>query len=187
MNRGYGVDEYLGLIERARARLPDVRFAGDMIVGFPGETDDEHRLSLSLLERVRYKTLFVFKYSPRPGTVAARRFTDEVPEEVKKARNLEMLELQGRISLEGNRARVGQQLDVLVESTTKLKGAPPAGEVQLAWQRRRAEGTTRLVGRTAYDEIVAFDGPSELIGRIVRVRATQATSLTILGELDRDP
>jgi tRNA-2-methylthio-N6-dimethylallyladenosine synthase len=175
MNRGYTVAEYLGLIDRARAKLPDVRFAGDMIVGFPGETDEEHEASLALVERVAYKNLFVFKYSPREGTVAERRLRDEVPEELKRRRNLEMLERQARLSLEANSRRVGDTLEVLVESQGKLKGD------SLGRQERRSPA--RLVGRTAYDEIVAFDGAPELVGRLVRVRATAATSLTILGEL----
>ena len=183
MNRGYTVDEYLGLIDRARAKLPDVRFAGDMIVGFPSETDDEHVASLRLIERVRYKSLFVFKYSPREGTVAERRLPDDIPELVKKRRNVEMLDLQGKVSLTHNQELVGQTLDVLVESEGKLKGDRPPTDVRLGWEERRARGERRLVGRTPYDEIVAFDGTPDLVGSVVRVRATAATSLTILGEL----
>ncbi len=99
MNRGYTVEEYLDLIDRARAQLPEVRFASDMIVGFPTETEEEHEDSLTLLRRVRYDNLFVFKYSPRSGTVAARRFEDDVPEATKKRRNQEMLTLQAELSL----------------------------------------------------------------------------------------
>ena len=181
MNRGYTVEEYLALIERARRRMPDVRLAGDMIVGFPGETDLEHRASVELVERVRYKSLFVFKYSPRPGTVAARRLDDDVPEEHKKARNRELLDVQAAVSLAANRGRIGEVLEVLVESETKLKREAAASA------RPRPPGSsapaTRLVGRTTYDEIVAFDGPPGLVGTLARVRATEATSLTILGEL----
>ena len=74
--------------------MPDIRLAGDMIVGFPGETDEDHQASLEMLERARYKSCFIFKYSPRPNTVAVRRFEDTVPEAVKKVRNQELLELQ---------------------------------------------------------------------------------------------
>jgi tRNA-2-methylthio-N6-dimethylallyladenosine synthase len=183
MNRGYTIESYLDLIERARARMPELRFAGDMIAGFPSETEDDHRLSISLIERVRYKNLFVFKYSPRPGTVAARRLTDDVPEADKKRRNLELLDAQAKVSLTHNNDRAGEILEVLVESESKLKDTPRAAEVQLGWEKRRATGIRRLVGRTSYDEIVAFEGPPTLVGQIVKVRATAATSLTVLGEL----
>ncbi len=182
MNRGYTVAEYMGLIERARARMPDIRLAGDMIVGFPTETDEDHKASLELLRFARYKNAFIFKYSPREGTVAARRLEDDVPEEQKRARNLEMLELQAQISIAENKQRVGAVLDVLVESESKLRGeAPTQGDgVRLGWQKRGEH--VRLVGRTGGDEIVAFDGPKHLVGKLTQVRATGATPLTILGE-----
>jgi tRNA-2-methylthio-N6-dimethylallyladenosine synthase len=94
MNRGYTRGEYLDLIGRAKERMPDVSILGDMIVGFPTETDDEFEDSLSLLREVRYKSVFVFKYSPRPGTVAIKKLDDDVPDAVKKERNQRMLALQ---------------------------------------------------------------------------------------------
>jgi tRNA-2-methylthio-N6-dimethylallyladenosine synthase len=180
MNRGYTSAEYYGLIDRARARMPDIRLAGDMIVGFPGETDEDHQASLELLERVRYKQVFVFKYSPREGTVAARRLVDDVPEEVKKQRNHQLLELQGKIALEANRAQIGSTVDVLVESEGKRRDTPPADGIVLGWQKKSG---ARLVGRTGGDEIVAFNGPVELIGKFAQVRVIEATPLTLLGEL----
>jgi tRNA-2-methylthio-N6-dimethylallyladenosine synthase len=194
MNRGYSAEEYGALIERARARLPDVRFAGDMIVGFPTESDEDHRASIGLLERVRYKNAFIFKYSPREGTAAARRLADDVPEEVKKTRNLEMLEVQAGISRDANLRRVGERHAVLVESEGKLRAdRKPEGAGEATSEAASDEasdsrpaarpGWRRLIGRTVGDEIVAFDGPPELIGRIVEVQAVAATHLTILGEL----
>lgn len=184
MNRGYTVEEYLELLERARARMPDIRLAGDMIVGFPGETEEDHQASIVLLEEARYKSCFVFKYSPRPGTVAVRRFTDDIPEEIKRRRNLELLDVQARLSQASNESRVGQLLEVLVEGETKLRReSAPIDGVHVGWQKRRDAGVARLVGRTGGDEIVAFDGPSSMVGSIVAVRAVSATPLTILAQL----
>jgi tRNA-2-methylthio-N6-dimethylallyladenosine synthase len=180
MNRGYTVAEYMELLERARARMPDIRIAGDMIVGFPSETDEDHAASLALIERARYKGCYIFKYSPRPGTVATRRFEDDVSDDVKRERNQSMLELQNRMCVANNQARVGSVLDVLVEAETKLRReSKPVDGVVLGWAKK---DTVRLVGRTSGDEIVAFDGPRHLVGSIAKVRAVSATAVTILGE-----
>lgn len=191
MNRGYKIEEYLDLIDRARARMPDIRLAGDMIVGFPSETDEEHQSSVELLKRVRYKSCFVFKYSPRSGTVAERRLVDDIPEEVKKERNVELLAVQSAISAEHHKAYMGTYLDVLVEGQSKLKNASPrvddAGGVRIGWQKPSARAEdVRLVGRTVGDEIVAFDGPPELIGKIVSLKAIGGTPLTILAQYSQD-
>ena len=180
MNRGYTVAEYMDLLDRARARMPDVRLAGDMIVGFPSETDDDHAASLELIEKARYKGCFIFKYSPRPGTVSSRRFADDVPDAVKRERNQSMLELQNRMCLVNNQARVGQVLDVIVESESKLRReSAPIDGVVVGWAKKE---TVRLIGRTEGDEIVAFDGPRSLLGTMAKVRALSATAVTILGE-----
>ena len=178
MNRGYTVSEYMGLLDRARKRMPDIRLAGDMIVGFPTETDEDHALSMQLIRDARYKGCFIFKYSPRPGTVATRRFEDDVPEEIKKQRNQEMIDLQAQMSRENNAAHVGKTLEVIVEGETRLKReSKPVDGVVLGWKK-----SVRLLGRTGGDEIVAFDGPRELIGTMTRVRAMSATEVLILGE-----
>lgn len=182
MNRGYTIDEYLAFIDRARARMPDLRLAGDMIVGFPTETAEEHAASIALLERARYKACFIFKYSPRPGTVAIRRFEDDIPEEVKRARNQELLEVQSKIAHAHLVSLVGEQLEVLVEGVTKLRRASApvvTGAAALA-SVPAPEGWTRLVARTRGDEIVAFDGPAELVGKLTQVEAVGATPLTVL-------
>ena len=184
MNRGYTRDDYLSLLERARARMPDIRLAGDMIVGFPSETDADHEASMTLLQAARYKSAFIFKYSPRPGTVAVRRLPDDVPEDVKKARNLQLLHLQNSISLTQHQQYVGRELDVLVEGQSKLRPTVVApGHVHVGWQRAAQNDDVRLVGRTEGDEIVAFAGSPALIGSMVRVRAAGATPLTIVAEL----
>ncbi len=121
MNRGYTVGEYLEFLDRARAHLhqPEIgrplTIAGDIIVGFPTETEDDHRATAALLERAKYKNCFIFKYSARPGTVAHEKLTDDVPEEVKRRRNNELLALQQRISAEVGRGYVGSTVDILIE------------------------------------------------------------------------
>ncbi|MEE8409615.1 MAG: tRNA (N6-isopentenyl adenosine(37)-C2)-methylthiotransferase MiaB [Myxococcota bacterium] len=187
MNRGHTVAEYLALLDRARALMPDIKLASDMIVGFSTETEEDHQASMALLRRAQFKSCFVFKYSPRPGTVAHRKYADDVPDEDKRRRNSEMLDLQAEISLARNQAGVGGELEVLVESESKLRVHAKPDLIRIGGR----DGDTsppiftrrRLVGRTRGNEIVAFDGPADLVGSIVHVRATDATPLTILADL----
>ncbi|HUN80836.1 MAG TPA: tRNA (N6-isopentenyl adenosine(37)-C2)-methylthiotransferase MiaB, partial [Phycisphaerae bacterium] len=119
MNRGYTIEQYLGLLDRARAIMPDISLSGDMIVGFPGESEEDFRLSTDLLRRAQYKNCYIFKYSPRPGTVAYDRLTDEVPEDVKRRRNNDLLAIQSQISLTRNRSMIDEDVEVLVEGPSK--------------------------------------------------------------------
>jgi tRNA-2-methylthio-N6-dimethylallyladenosine synthase len=119
MNRGYTVEQYTALLDRARAVMPDISIAGDMIVGFCGETEPDFERSLELLRCARYKNCFVFKYSPRPGTAADARLPDDVPDEVKRRRNNDMLAVQAEINLANHRAMLGQIVEVLVEGPSK--------------------------------------------------------------------
>ena len=124
MNRGYSVEEYLEFIDRARAFLDEpekgrpLTLAGDIIVGFCGETEDDFRLTGDLLRRARYKNCFIFKYSPRPGTVAFDSITDDVPEEIKRRRCNDLLAVQHEISGEISATHVGMTLDVFVEGAS---------------------------------------------------------------------
>jgi len=181
MKRQYTVDQYVELIDRARAIVPDISLAGDFIVGFSGETDQEHADTLKLVERVRYKSLFIFKYSQRPGTAAEHRLPDEVPEEVKRRRHAELSAVQQRISLEHHRAMIGRSVEVLVEGYSKAAMKAQLADQNLAphipWRR-----PDQLIGRTRGDEIVVFSGPASLIGQFVNVRVTDATALTLHGE-----
>ncbi len=115
MNRGYRVEEYQGLLERARRMVPGIALAGDMIVGFPTETEEDYQLSAKLVAESRYKNCFIFKYSPRPGTLAIRRYPDDVPDEVKRDRNNHLLHIQNAICEELNRELIGQTLPVLCQ------------------------------------------------------------------------
>jgi tRNA-2-methylthio-N6-dimethylallyladenosine synthase len=115
MNRGYTAESYLSLVERARRIVPGIQLAGDFIVGFPTESDDDYALTRALVEKARYKNCFIFKYSPRPGTVAIKRFEDDIPEEVKRFRNNDLLRVQNRISSALNRELVGNSVEVLCD------------------------------------------------------------------------
>ena len=119
MKRGYTVAEYLRLMDTARQYVPDLALAGDFIVGFCGETEADFQATVELVRRVQYKSVFVFKYSPRPGTAADRGQADDVPMEVKAARNHELLAVQSEIGLQQKRALVGTTVEVLVEGFGK--------------------------------------------------------------------
>lgn len=173
MNRGYTRDEYARLIDRARQIVPDIAVAGDFIVGFPGETEEDYQATCELVRRIRYKTCFIFKYSPRPGTRADQRLADSVPEEVKKRRNIALLELQNQISEQDNPRFIGQSVEVFVEGPSKNPHLN-ASEIQALPQ---------LVGRTGSDSIVVFTGPAALAGTFQSVRITKTSALTLFGEL----
>jgi len=143
MNRGYTVGEYDEFLGRARAFLdqPEIgrplMVSGDIIVGFPGETEEDFEATVALVERSRYKNCFVFKYSPRPGTVAYDRIPDDVPEAVKRRRNNALLEVQARISDEISREQVGRVFEVMVEGLSRkaLKAAGlTKGQIRKAGQ-----------------------------------------------------
>lgn len=130
MNRGYTVAEYDDFVARARALMPDVSLASDFIVGFPTETEEEFERTAELIRRCRFKNSFIFKYSPRPGTVAIRRFEDDIPEAVKRRRNNALLAVQQQVTLEVNRELLGQTVELMVEGESKLvqkKAYPAAG------------------------------------------------------------
>jgi tRNA-2-methylthio-N6-dimethylallyladenosine synthase len=176
MNRRYSRAEYDGLIDRARQIVPGISIAGDFIVGFPGETEEDHAASADLIRRSGYKNSFIFKYSPRPGTTAQRRLPDDISEAVKKRRNNELLAVQSQVSLAGNLEMIGQTVEVLVEGLSRRSAKQPG---------RREDGMVQLVGRTTGDQIVVFDGPAELRGEYVNVQLTAATALTLMGSQAR--
>jgi tRNA-2-methylthio-N6-dimethylallyladenosine synthase len=161
MYRGYTRARYLALCARARELCPGIELASDLIVGFPGETEAEYLETRTLVEEVGFKQVYVFKYSPRPGT-AATGLADDVPDEVKRSRNNDLLDLQERISRERNTARVGHTVEVLVD------GPSP-------------RDSSRLWGRDDGNRAVVLDGPGGLAGRFVRVRVERATAAVLYG------
>jgi tRNA-2-methylthio-N6-dimethylallyladenosine synthase len=169
MNRRYTVEEYLDLIESGRRIVPGLSLAGDFIVGFPTETEEDHESSLKLMRTIRYKNCFMFKYSVRPGTLAEKKFSDDISDDVKTLRHRQMLDLQNLISLEDNQSMIGQSVRILVEGISKKN-------------RHQNEEIVQLVGRTLEDKIVVFDGKRELIGKNIEVRITSATALTLFAD-----
>lgn len=181
MNRGYDVETYLDLINRAKERMPDISLIGDMIVGFPNESNEDFEHSLNLLRTVRYKNLFIFKYSPRPNTVANKRFIDNVPDDVKKYRNNAMLALQNQIAHEHHLAMVGKTFTILTESKAKLDAV---GEQSNLVQLNASKvDLINLTGRTTGDHIVHFKGHKNQIGQLVEVKITEARPLSLGGLL----
>jgi tRNA-2-methylthio-N6-dimethylallyladenosine synthase len=180
MKRQYTAESYVELLDRARQLVPGIQLAGDFIVGFCGETQAEFEQTVALVERIRYKNIFVFKYSPRPGTVADRRLADDVPDAIKRQRNIELLKVQERISIETNRSLVGQDVEVLVEGYSKAalraQEAEQSRGQEIGWRR-----SDQLVGRTRGDQIVVFRGEEALIGQLVTVRIAAVTALTLHG------
>lgn len=198
MNRGYSVSEYLEFIDRATSMLEDVSIAGDIIVGFPTETDQDHEATRALLKRVPFKNNFIFKYSPRPGTTAYDRLPDDVPNEVKKARNNDLLSLQSAISKRAHDRWVGREVEVFVERAGKRarekQDGTQAGTVELKWMTRNEPDQTapwQLSGRTPGDLITVFDvdqadDPMSMVGSILPVRIESSGPLLLRGRiLDR--
>ena len=192
MNRGYTAQQYLDLIDRARALMPDISLASDFIVGFPTETEDDHQKTMDLIRHCRFKNSFIFKYSPRPGTTAIDRYEDDIPEDVKRRRNNEMLVVQQAVSTELNREMIGRTVEIIVEGESKLvsrQAARPAGGVELGWERAKSiDGpATQLVGRTRGDQVVCFDGDLALKGEILDVEITDARQMTLFAKLAEVP
>ena len=172
MNRNYTAAWYLELLDRARTIVPGIAIAGDFIVGFPGETEEDFQATVDLVEKARYKNAFIFKYSPRPGTTSDKRLQDTVGAEVKRRRNVELLAVQEKISDELSRDFLGKQVKVLVEGLSKK---PHLNSTE-------GDENPQLVARTATDYIVVFNGPVSLAGQFSNVKITKTSPLTLFGE-----
>jgi len=162
MRRTYTREEYLQLIDRARSICPGISFSTDLIAGFCGETEDQHRDTLTLMEAVRYDHAYMFKYSERPQTYAERKYEDDVPEDVKQRRLEEIIRLQRQHATESNEREIGRVHTVLVEGTSKKSDA-------------------EFFGRTDTNKGVVFPREDYENGQYVRVRIDDCTSSTLLG------
>ena len=200
MNRGYSVSEYLEFVDQALQFLPDAGIAGDIIVGFPTETDQDFQATVDLVRRVPFKNNFIFKYSPRPGTTAIDRYPDDVPDAVKRTRNNALLAVQSEVSAQVHASWVGRTVPVLFDDVRVFgtsRGAQKASRVELAWERGTGSRgssdpntvmTVQAIGRTPQDLIVAVDSPSEssaeaLVGGIHAVRIKTSMPLLLRGQL----
>jgi tRNA-2-methylthio-N6-dimethylallyladenosine synthase len=170
------------LSEDSESRLNEtthqIAVSSDFIVGHSGETEAGFEKCLDAVREFRFKNSFIFKYSPRPGTKAFDLYADEIPEEVKRRRNNELLRLQNEISEEDNAEFIGRRVQVLVEGLSKaaVKSVPDARSV-------RDAGPMQLVGRTRCDRIVVFDGNPRLAGSLVDVDVDDCTATTLMGRI----
>jgi tRNA-2-methylthio-N6-dimethylallyladenosine synthase len=163
MNREYSREWYMDRIRAIRSIISDCALSTDMIAGFCSETEDDHRDSLSLMEWAGFDFAYMFKYSERPGTKAARKFKDDIPEEIKTSRLNEIISLQNRLSAHSKRNDVGKTFEVLAEGTSK----------------RSAE---HLSGRTSQNKVVVFPKGNMKAGDYVNVMIERSTSATLIGK-----
>jgi tRNA-2-methylthio-N6-dimethylallyladenosine synthase len=163
MRRRYTREEYLALGAELRRQIPGIELSTDVIVGFPGETAADFELTLDLVRQVRFQSIYSFKYSPRPNTLAIKRLPDSVLEAEKTRRIVSLQDLQRTIQVERHTAAVGQVETILVDSISRRRG----------WE---------VSGRTTGNAIVNFPGPAEWIGRFIPVRITEAAPNSLRGE-----
>ena len=162
MRRGYTREEYLEIIERLKTSKEGIAITSDVMVGFPGETEEDFLLTLDLMQQVEFDSLFSFKYSDREGTPAAK-MPDKISKDVKVSRLQRLQDLQNSITLKKNRHLEGRQLSVLVEGTSKKGG--------------------QLTGRTGSNKVVNFDGDNHLVGKLVEVTIQESYLNSLKGEL----
>jgi len=170
MRRRHTRERYLALVSELRAAMPDIALSTDMIVGFPGETEADFEETLSLVSAVRYHSIFSFKYSPRPNTLALKRMPDEVSEKEKTRRIVALQSLQKRIQMEIFEAAVGRIAPVLIDSRSRRR----------EWE---------LSGRTPGNTVVNLAGDPAWVGRTIPVTITAANPNSLRGEavLDGTP
>ena len=173
MKRGYTTADYYAMMDRIGEHLPEAAVASDFIVGFCGETDEDFQQTVAMIERCRFKNSFIFQYSVRPGTKAAGLYPDDVPEEVKVARNHELLETQNRVSLQENMKFLGRSVEVLVEGPSK-------------WSQRKNEAgpVRQMTGRTTCDRIVVWEGNERQAGQLLQVTIHDVSGFTLFGGVE---
>ncbi len=162
MNRKYTREWYLDRVAAIRRIVPDCGLSTDIFCGYHSETEEDHQESLSLMRICAYDAAFMFKYSERPGTYAAKHLKDDVPEDVKIRRLNEIIELQNQLSAESNQRCIGKTYEVLVEGVSK-------------------RSKDQLFGRTEQNKVVVFDRGDHHIGDFVQVKITEASSATLKG------
>jgi len=164
MNRHYDTSWYLGRIDAIKKYLPDCSITTDVIAGFCTETEEDHQMTLEMFRKVRYDYAYMFMFSMRPDTYAAKHMEDDVPEAVKKRRLEEIIALQGEIALENNRKEIGKTYEVLIEGTS---------------HRRKDQ----LFGRNSQNKVIVFDKGEHQPGTYIHVRVIDCTAATLIGEV----
>ena len=165
MNRHYTAESYLSLVSYMRKKMPDIALTSDIIVGFPGESEEDFEATLEVLEKAEYDNIYSFIYSPRKGTPAAE-MPDQIPPEVSSARFARLLEKQMEISNRKNKDYTGCVLKVLVEGHSKTD-------------------ESKLTGRSEKNRLVHFEGPDELVGQYAHVRITRTETFALFGILEK--
>ena len=163
MNRTYTQVEFLDLVDFMRSKIPDLALSTDVIVGFPTETDQEYEDTLKVLREVQFDSAFMFKYSERKQTIAQRKFPDDVAEEVKTDRLIQLVEMQRKINYEKNQPHLGKAFDVLVEG--------------------KAKKPEQLMGRNEANKIVVFPDQGQQVGDFVKVLVDEVTPNTLIGSV----
>jgi tRNA-2-methylthio-N6-dimethylallyladenosine synthase len=164
MNRKYTREWYLDRVATMRRLIPDVSIGTDIFCGFSDETEEDHQDSLALMREAKFDMAFMFKYSERPGTVAAKRMPDNVPEEVKIRRLNEIIAVQNELSLASNQNDIGKEFEVMVEGFSK-------------------RSNEQLFGRTSQNKVVIFPRVNRKIGEFIRVKILSVSSATLIGEV----
>ncbi len=164
MNRKYTREWYLDRVDAMRRIIPDVAIGTDIFSGFCGETEEDHLQSLDLMRQVKFDMAFMFKYSERPGTLAAKRMKDDVPEDVKVRRLNDIIELQNSIAHQSNLNDIGKTFEVMVEGFSK-------------------RSKEQLFGRTSQNKVVIFPREGRHIGEFIKVKILSASSATLMGEV----
>lgn len=163
MKRGYTREKYLERIDAIRRIIPDCAISTDIIAGFCTETEEDHQKTLSLMKYAKFDYAYMFKYSERPNTYAARNLPDNVPEETKLRRLQEIIDLQNQLSYESNKSDLNKTFEILVEGTGKFK--------------------SQYFGRNSQNKVIVFDSETDLIGKIVKVQVYDFTQATLFGKL----
>ena len=167
MRRKYTREWYLERVDKIRSVMPDCGLSTDIIAGFCGETGQDHEDTMELMKKVGFDSAFMFQYSERPGTLAAMKYPDDVPPEVKTERLNEIISLQNRLSLESNRKDVGRRFTVLIDGISRRNGE-------------------EFCGRTSSNKVCVFSAPGHSIGDYVEVEVQSCTSATLLSRLAGD-
>ncbi len=167
MNRHYTVEHYKERLAKCRELIPDIALCTDIIIGFAGETEEEHKNTLKLMEEMEYDLAYLNKYSPRPGTSAEKKYEDSVPWEVKKKREKEINEILKKTALEKNQKYLGKTVRVLVDAAEMRHGA----------------SVTTNSGKTEHYKKVRFDAGRDYMGQFVEVKITHVEAFGMQGEL----
>lgn len=163
MRRSYTFEWYLERVETLKKHIPQCSLSTDIIAGFCGETEQEHQETIAAMNQIRFNDAFMFKYSERPNTIAAKKYKDDVPDEVKSARLTEIIELQNKHSLQHNKKDIGKEYEVLIEGSSK-------------------RSDKQLYGRNSQNKVIVFDDKGFLKGTYIKVKISSVTSATLLGD-----